>query len=482
MSAPAMASRTLPTALPVLPATYSSDHVEPVFLNVSTAEEVIECIINAHDNVGTGDWGSLPLLSFHWDDASRVDDLSDRLFVRLRELDRPKIHRFEYDYESKTVFLKISESEFRYQVQMGLRDYLRKYTGFPPFMEKLVVTASDEIFRDSLEAIEDWGWVTIEYGNKLYKQADVSFGKIVRMPKACQYIDMSDGKIRVAMILDLQYPDMKKGWVSLRVADDSSSYWAKQSELFYDEDLAQQPVGQVGLYLSDFLGPAGLRPAFCRPSASELAAGITRDPAIPLPYEKLQAIFRRSRYISNPKEFTMEPGDEEENIYLYMNRLAEIRNEVRIETDRCVTELRAEKHRRFDAIHVEKMRRMDEICDDMSRRFGIRVQQRFAEADNEALGKARSEAERSEAEARTMALIKSDMAEEFAELDRQKKQILDETKPQIREACEEEKRRIEQELDEMDHRMMPAEIERRMAEQRHWLYGIFKRIQRVWNA
>lgn len=94
--------------------------------------------------------------------------------------------------------------------------------------------------------------------------------------KSRQYIDMSDGKVRIAMILDLQYPDMKKGWVSLRVADDASSYWAKRSELFFDEDLAQQPVGEVGLYLSDLLGPAGLPEVYCCPSAAEMASGITR--------------------------------------------------------------------------------------------------------------------------------------------------------------------------------------------------------------
>lgn len=91
-----------------------------------------------------------------------------------------------------------------------------------------------------------------------------------------QYIDMSDGKIRIAMILDLQYPDMKKAWVSLLVADDFSSYWAKHSELFYDEDLAQQPAGEVDLYLSDFLGLAGLPVAFCRPTVAEMAVGTPR--------------------------------------------------------------------------------------------------------------------------------------------------------------------------------------------------------------
>ena len=91
--------------------------------------------------------------------------------------------------------------------------------------------------------------------------------------KSRQYIDSSDGKIRVALIIDLQYPGIKKAWVSLLAAGDPASSWA----LFHDDDLDQQPAGQVALYLSDFVGLAsGIPAAFCRPSATEVAAGITR--------------------------------------------------------------------------------------------------------------------------------------------------------------------------------------------------------------
>jgi hypothetical protein len=83
--------------------------------------------------------------------------------------------------------------------------------------------------------------------------------------KARQYIDSSDGKIRVALIIDLQYPGMKKAWVSLLVADDSSSLWVQHSELLHDDNFDEQPVGQVDLYLSDFLGPADLPAAFVAP-------------------------------------------------------------------------------------------------------------------------------------------------------------------------------------------------------------------------
>ena len=70
---------------------------------------------------------------------------------------------------------------------------------------------------------------------------------------------------------------MKKAWVSLLAADDSSSSWVQHSDLFYDNDLDQQPAGQVDLYLSDFVGLApGMPAALCRPSTAEVAAGITR--------------------------------------------------------------------------------------------------------------------------------------------------------------------------------------------------------------
>ncbi len=94
--------------------------------------------------------------------------------------------------------------------------------------------------------------------------------------KAREYIELSDGKIRAVLVVDLQYEGMTKAWISLLAADDSSSRWVEHSQLFHDDMLDQQPDGQVDLYLSDFLGSAGLAAAFCRPSAVELAAGVFR--------------------------------------------------------------------------------------------------------------------------------------------------------------------------------------------------------------
>ncbi len=80
--------------------------------------------------------------------------------------------------------------------------------------------------------------------------------------------------IRVALILDVEYPTMDKAFVSLLTADGPSSGF----NLFYDNDRPQdqQPVGQVDLYLSDFVGSASVPAAFCRPSTAELASGVAR--------------------------------------------------------------------------------------------------------------------------------------------------------------------------------------------------------------
>ncbi len=94
-------------------------------------------------------------------------------------------------------------------------------------------------------------------------------------------MDLSDGKIRVALLIDIQECDAAKAWVSVMASDGTSFHWVQHAELFYDEDRHQQPNGHVGLYVSDFCGLANLPTALCRPSAAELAAGISRFVFLP---------------------------------------------------------------------------------------------------------------------------------------------------------------------------------------------------------
>lgn len=183
-------SSALP-AFPVPPASAGSErHVEPVLraflslsfaqmsaadpsqvlLDVSTIEEIIESIVNARQDA------SESVLSFHWQ-PSQVDDLSEQLDARLVELDEPKIRRFEYDYESETAYLDImKESPFHYQVQAGLRDYLKDC------LAKLLVATDDTEIRQLIRSAKEQGTASIEYENKLCKQADVSFGQAGTLP------------------------------------------------------------------------------------------------------------------------------------------------------------------------------------------------------------------------------------------------------------------------------------------------------------
>jgi len=138
--------------------------------------------------------------------------------------------------------------------------------------------------------------------------------------KARDYIGLSDGKIQAVLILDLHYPNLTKAWVSLLVANGPPDYLIHNHVLYFDGNLDQQPAGQVGFYLSDFAGLASLPAAYCRPSAAELDAGITRNPTVILTYDKLRAIFRWARHVHDPAKFTIEVGDEPQNSRLDARR------------------------------------------------------------------------------------------------------------------------------------------------------------------
>jgi FMN phosphatase YigB (HAD superfamily) len=140
-----------------------------VFLNVSTIGEIIDYIVNARKNASELYHYQLPIVCFHWQ-PSRVRDLDEQLHRTLIEVDEMKIRRFEYDYESETVYLDISpQSSLQYQVQAGIRDHLKDW------LTRLVVATDSTAISELIESAEGLGPYTMEYGNKLYKQADVSF-------------------------------------------------------------------------------------------------------------------------------------------------------------------------------------------------------------------------------------------------------------------------------------------------------------------
>jgi hypothetical protein len=87
-------------------------------IDVSTIEEIIDYIVNARQS------GSESLAGFRWQ-ADQVHDLSEQLDARLLELDELRVRRFEYDYESQTVYIDIlGESPAHQLVQSELAGYL----------------------------------------------------------------------------------------------------------------------------------------------------------------------------------------------------------------------------------------------------------------------------------------------------------------------------------------------------------------------
>ena len=184
-----MASQDPPASLavPALLTTSGSEcHVEPalralvcangkcccsqVSLQISTIEEVIDYIVSARQR------RSESLIGFHWQ-ASQVHDLFEQLDARLVELDQLKIRRFEYDYESETVYLDIMpESQFHYQVQAGLRDYLKTS------IWKLLVATEDPTVHGLVQSAKEQGTVSIDYKNKPLKQGDITFGQFGTLP------------------------------------------------------------------------------------------------------------------------------------------------------------------------------------------------------------------------------------------------------------------------------------------------------------
>ncbi len=95
--------------------------------------------------------------------------------------------------------------------------------------------------------------------------------------KATSYIVGTNGQIGAVLIIDIHYPKAIWAKVSLLVADGSLGRWAQRGGIFYSDSFDEQPVGQVGLYISDFLrGDDNLPTAFRRPSAAELTSGVSR--------------------------------------------------------------------------------------------------------------------------------------------------------------------------------------------------------------
>ncbi|KAH6840635.1 hypothetical protein B0I37DRAFT_219676 [Chaetomium sp. MPI-CAGE-AT-0009] len=169
----AMASQMIsnPAEGPAAPTSSEGEHhIELVWPDVSTIEQVLEYIVESRQR------NNESIIGFHWQ-ASQIHDLFKQLDASLLDLDERTIRRFEYDYESETVYLDIrGQSQIQYQVGMGLRD--RIIADLASF--HIAVMDIPEISQ--LRRVYEHRPVPIEYGNKLYKQADVSFAQIDALP------------------------------------------------------------------------------------------------------------------------------------------------------------------------------------------------------------------------------------------------------------------------------------------------------------
>ncbi|KAJ4294873.1 hypothetical protein N0V88_005112 [Collariella sp. IMI 366227] len=85
----------------------------------------------------------------------------------------------------------MGESEFHYQVQAGLRDYLKDGAA------ELLSATEDPTLRERIQLFRSEARQHVER-------------------KARQYVELSDGKIRAVLIVDLQYKGMKKAAIVRR--------------------------------------------------------------------------------------------------------------------------------------------------------------------------------------------------------------------------------------------------------------------------
>lgn len=258
--------------------------VDMVSVDGYTFDQIVEHIVDAYRR------GTESIISLRCP-ADLAWGLSARLDEELIELDQRPIRRFEYDFHSGIAYIDIMpETSLHYRIQTGTRNYAEIT------LARFVTTIPDPAIRQWItQEILDFGTCSIAEEGKILKQGDFAFGSVKNnLPclvgevsyserrshverKAVQYIECTESKIRATIVFKAQYPDAKWATIALRVADGSATgSWVQYFDTIYDVKLPEQPGGQLGLYVSDFIGPAGLPTEFCRPSAAELAAGISR--------------------------------------------------------------------------------------------------------------------------------------------------------------------------------------------------------------
>ncbi|KAK3364376.1 hypothetical protein B0T25DRAFT_493164, partial [Lasiosphaeria hispida] len=269
-------------ATPITYPPVGGPQIERLLLDtLPTLEEIFQHIINARYST----------LTFPWPE-DQLESLDAYLVSKAHELGQAnlKIRRFEYDFESATVYLnmKVVESNFHSVFTI----YSANYVEYE--IEVGIPHVKDENIQRRLRATINRGTGSI-VAKKSSVQADWSLGcadsKIPRLiceEKARRYFRRWDS-VQVVFIIDIAYPSHDAATVSLL----TRSGWVQHREAFFDGNADEQPAGQVGLYYSDLIGPTGLPPAYCRSEAL--------GPNIVVPFEVLRYILTIARNVHTGK-------------------------------------------------------------------------------------------------------------------------------------------------------------------------------------
>ncbi|KAH6612912.1 hypothetical protein B0J18DRAFT_470263 [Chaetomium sp. MPI-SDFR-AT-0129] len=311
-------------------------------------DEIVQHIVDARRD------RTESILSLHWP-ADAPGDLCGRIDKKLVKLDQIKIRRFEYDYQSGIAYIDImTETSLHFQMLVGTSNYAELS------LARFVATIPDDALRQRIVGeILNFGTASIEKKAKILKQGDFAFSSVKnKLPSL--YIKCAEGDIQAAIVLDVQYRKANRAKVALCVADGTAAgTWVRYFDTIYDEKLVEQPEGEVGLYLSDFIGPTNLPVSFCRPSAAETAAGIQRNPQVRLTYEQLRKIFLKARAIYQGR-YEPRNGEEEEEDNIY-TIIQSAKRERERERERSKQELEQERERFKQELEQERERSKQEL-------------------------------------------------------------------------------------------------------------------------
>jgi hypothetical protein len=202
-------------------------HRLQISLQNPTFDQIVQCIVDARDR------DAQCFVTFVWPEE-QLDDLESRLGDRLLQLDTVAPQRFEYDFQSKTVHLDMTETTLHGQFALFSALHFMSALG------RLVPSIQDAAIRLLLKAIINFSTRRLGLKGKLRRQADWAFGPATHdlpglvcevsfsqswehvQAKVVQYIKSSGGKIRAGIIFDIEYPEAKKITVSLLTADNGA--------------------------------------------------------------------------------------------------------------------------------------------------------------------------------------------------------------------------------------------------------------------